>query len=72
MFDGSSIKGKGRARIVLKPPKREEVAFSYKLDFPCTNNEVEYEAFIIKILVFKELGIRIIRIKGEYSNLIVK
>lgn len=71
MFDGSSVEGKGGVRIVLKPLKGEEMAFSYKLDFLCTNNEVEYKAFILEMLVFKELGIRRIRIKGEYSNLIV-
>lgn len=71
-FNGSSMEGKVGPRIVLKPPKGEEVAaLSYKLDFPCNNNDAKYKAFILKMLAAKELGIRRIQIKRD-SNLIVQ
>ena len=45
-FDGSSIVQGGRIRVVLKSPG-EEHTFSYKLHFPCSNNEAKYEALFV-------------------------
>ena len=57
--------------MVLTTGKGKEVALSYKLNFPCTNNEAEYEAFILGLLVARELGANRLKIRGD-SNLIVQ
>ncbi|XP_075665377.1 uncharacterized protein LOC142635045 [Castanea sativa] len=44
--DGSSNKKAGGAGIVLKSPEGDEIECMICLDFPTTNNEVEYEALI--------------------------
>jgi len=36
----------------------ETVAMSFKLDFPCTNNMVEYESYLTGLAVAREMGIK--------------
>ena len=45
-MDRSSNRQAGRASIVLRSPKRDEIECMVRLDFPTTNNEVEYKALI--------------------------
>ena len=46
-FDGSAgSKGWG-AGVVLTSPEGHEIPLAFKLDFPCTNNEAEYEALLL-------------------------
>ncbi|XP_075645211.1 uncharacterized protein LOC142616211 [Castanea sativa] len=44
--DGSTNKKAGGVGVVLKSPKGDELKCMIRLDFPTTNNEVEYEALI--------------------------
>ena len=57
-FDGSSTTSKGGAGIVLSKSIGETVGMSFKLDFPCTNNMVEYEAYLMGLAVAHEMGIK--------------
>ena len=72
-FDGvASKKGVGvgisiRPLIVLVFPK----LLSYKLDFKCTNNVVEYEALILGLKALKDLQAQRIDIQGD-SELIIR
>ena len=43
---------------------------SFKLDFPCTNNMVEYEAYLTSLAVACEMGIKHLQVI-RYSNLVV-
>ena len=43
---------------------------SFKLDFSCTNNRVEYEAYLTGLAVAREMGIKHLRVIGD-SNLVV-
>ena len=43
---------------------------SFKLDFPCTNNMAEYEAYLTGLAVARERGIKHLRVIGD-SNLVV-
>ena len=43
---------------------------SFKLDFPCTNNTVEYEAYLTSLAMACEMGIKHLQVI-EYSNLVV-
>ena len=42
----------------------------FKLKFTCTNNTVEYEAYLIGLVVAREIGIKCLRVIGD-SNLVV-
>ncbi|OMP00134.1 Integrase, catalytic core [Corchorus capsularis] len=69
-FDGSSTAEGGGAGIVILDEKSQAFTSSYKLDFPCSNNVAEYEAYLIGLLAAKEKGIKYLRVKGD-SNLVI-
>ena len=50
------LPGKGIG-VVLKS-LGEEHTFAYKLCFPCSNNEAEYEALVVGLKAAKRLGIK--------------
>ena len=69
-FDGSSTTSEGGDGIVLSKSTGETVGMSFKLDFPCTNNMAEYEAYLTGLAVAREMGIKHLRVIGD-SNLVV-
>ena len=42
---------------------------SFKLDFTCTNNTTEYEAYLTGLVVAREMGIKCLKVRD--SNLVV-
>ncbi|XP_068331421.1 uncharacterized protein [Pyrus communis] len=69
-FDGySTTIGRG-AGVVPVNPEGQATALSFKLIFPCTNNVVEYEAFIKGLSTAREMGARKIRVVRD-SNLVL-
>ena len=46
-MDESSNRQAGRAGIVLHSYKGDKIECMVRLDFPTTNNEVEYEALVV-------------------------
>ena len=56
--------------MVLKSP-REEHMFAYKLSFPCSNNEEEYEALLLGLKAAKRIGIKKVKEFGD-SELVIK
>ena len=69
-FDGSSTSNSSGAVIVLIREDGETIAKSFKLDFPCSNNASEYEAYITGLAIAHEMGIKHLRVIGD-SNLII-
>jgi ribonuclease HI len=69
-FDGSSTAASGGARIVLYKGNGEAITKSFKLDFPCSNNATEYEAYLVGLAIAYEMGIKHLRVIGD-SNLVV-
>ena len=69
-FDGSSTAAKGGVGIVLIKEIGEAIAMSFKLDFTCTNNMAEYEAYLTGLAIAHEMGIKCLRVIGD-SNLVV-
>jgi len=69
-FDGSSIANSGGTRVVLYHDGKETVALSFKLEFLCSNNMVEYEAYLTRLTTTLELGIKHLKVIGD-SNLVV-
>ena len=49
----------------------EEHTFAYKLCFPCSNNEVEFEALRAGLKAAKRLGIKKLKVLGD-SELDIK
>ena len=45
-FDGSSTTQFGGVGVVLYHEEDKAVALSFKLEFPCSNNTAEYEAYL--------------------------
>ena len=50
-FDGSSIFTDGGASIVLANRENEALSMSFKLDFLCSNNAAEYEAYLTGLAI---------------------
>jgi len=48
----------------------EEHTFAYKLRFPCSNNEVEYEALVVGLKATKRLDIKKLKIFGDFELVI--
>jgi len=55
-IDGSSNKQAGGAGVVLHIPKGDKIECMVYLDFPTTNNEVEYKALIVGLDLAKAAG----------------
>jgi ribonuclease HI len=68
-FDGSSTATSGGASIVLYKSNGEAITKSFKFDFPCSNNATEYEAYLAKLAIAYEMGIKHLRVIGD-SNLV--
>ena len=69
-FDGSSIFTDGGASIVLANRENEALSMSFKLDFLCSNNAAEYEAYLTGLTIALEMGIKRLKVRGD-SNLVV-
>ena len=46
------------------------VALLFKLEFPCSNNMEEYEAYLTELATTLEMGVKHLRVLGD-SNLVV-
>ena len=68
-FNRSSTFQGGGIGVVLRS-LREEHTFPYKLGFPCSNNEAEYEALLVGLKVARRLGIKRLKIFGDSELLI--
>ena len=69
-FDGPDCIGGAGAGVWMRPPGVRALKYSYKLAFDCTNNEAEYEALILAILVLKEFQIKRVVLLGDYELII--
>ena len=56
--------------MVLYHNGEETVALSFKLEFPCSNNTAEYEAYLTGLATALEMGIKHLKVVGN-SNLVV-
>ena len=68
-FDGSSKIQGGGMGVVLKS-LGEEHTFAYKIHFPCSNNEMEYEALLVGLKATRRLGIKRLKVFGNFELVI--
>ena len=64
-FDGSSTTKSGGMGVVLYHEKDKVVALSFKLEFPCSNNTVEYEAYLTGLATALEMKVKHLRVLGD-------
>ena len=69
-FDGSSTTQLGGVEVVLYHEEDKVVALSFKLEFSCSNNTAEYEAYLTRLATALKMGIKHLRVMGD-SNLVV-
>ena len=69
-IDRLTIKKVGGVGVVLIPPKGEMLKYVVRLQFPATNNEVEYEALLTGLSLAKALGAKSLIVQA-YSQLII-
>jgi ribonuclease HI len=71
VFDGSVCsKGQGVGCVIVSP-NGVYIDLSIRLEFTCTNNQVEYEALLHEIEYLRDLVARDVDVFGD-SNLIVQ
>ena len=69
-FDGSSTTHSRGIGVVLYHEEDKAVALSFKLEFPCSNNMVEYEAYLTGLATVLEMGVKHLKVLGD-SNLVI-
>jgi ribonuclease HI len=70
-FDGSVCsRGQGIGYVIVSPNNKHFV-FSARLEFACTNNQVEYEALLHGLKHLKEMGVANVEVFGD-SLLVVQ
>ena len=69
-FDGFSTAQLGGVGVVLYHKEDEAMTLSFKLEFPYSNNTVEYEAYLIGLATALEMGVKHLRVIGDL-NLVV-
>jgi ribonuclease HI len=69
-FDGAHSSSGSGVGVVFLSPDKEATYFSYRLEFDCTNNIVEYEALLLGLNLTIDMKINFLHIRGD-SYLIV-
>lgn len=59
------MKSRNGAGVALITPDKEEILVKLKLNFPTTNNEVEYEAVITGLSLAEHLGAKNLEIRSD-------
>jgi ribonuclease HI len=70
-FDGACSKSGNIVGIIFKIPKVVIYSHAIRLEFPCTNNEVEYEALIQgMIITIQIMKVKHLVVTGDYELII--
>ena len=70
VMNGSSTTQSEGVRVVLYHEEDKVVVLLFKLEFPCSNNTAEYEAYLTELAITLEMGVKHLRVLGD-SNLVV-
>ena len=54
-----------RVGVILYHEKDEVMALSFKLEFPCSNNTAEYEAYLTGLATALEMGVKHLKVLGD-------
>jgi ribonuclease HI len=64
-FDGACSKSGIRVGVVFKIPQSCIYPHAIRLNFPCTNNEVEYEALIQGLILALQMKVQDLIVTGD-------
>ena len=68
-FDGSFTTQAGGVGVVLYHEEDKAVVLSFKLEFPCSSNMAEYKAYLTRLAMALEIGIKHLKVMSD-SNLV--
>ena len=68
--DGAANQRESGVGLVLVPPERITIKKSLRLNFSATNNEAEYEALLMGMMMVQKMGRKTLRV-FSYSKLVV-
>ena len=69
-FDGSATTTSNGLGVVLNCEDGDTIPLSFKLGFSCSNNTVEYEAYLTGLTIALSIEVKHMRVLGD-SNLVV-
>ena len=69
-FDGSTTTTSNGVGVVLSCENGDTIPLSFKLGFSCSNNAAKYEAYLTRLTIALNIGIKHMRVLGD-SNLVV-
>ena len=69
-FDGSFTTHSRGVGVVLYHEEDKAVVLLFKLEFPCSNNTAEYEAYLTGLATMLEMGVKHLKVLGDL-NLVV-
>ena len=64
-FDGSRCEQSEGVDVIFVTPQGVPIPYSFKLNFPCTNNNAKYEALILAIKTAIKLNLRKVKFIGD-------
>lgn len=67
-FDGSATTASNGKGIVLSCEDGDAVPLSFKLEFTCSNNVVEYEAYLTRLAIALSMGIKHMRVLATLGS----
>ena len=66
-FDVAKSKHRSGDRVLFCDPKKKAIPFSFRLEFPNTNNMAEYEALVQGLQKALDLGIHHLLVSEDYE-----
>ena len=69
--NGSSVTRLEGISVIMMSPENDFLKYGVQLQFPATNNEVEYEAILASLRVARALGVKNLRLRSD-SKLIAR
>ena len=70
-FDGAYSKTRKGEGIVIISPSNKVYKFAFRLEFEASKNVAEYEAFILGLETVKDMGIKMLNIKGDLDLVVL-
>jgi len=69
-FDGSATTTSNGLGVVLSYKDGDTIPLSFKIGFSCSNNAVEYKAYLTGLTIALSIGVKHMRVLGD-SNLVI-
>lgn len=70
-LDGASNNEENRARLILIVPNGQRIKYALHLQFPATNNVIQYEVLILSLELVREVGAQVVNVFSD-SQLLVR